>query len=98
MPTSSTRLKLRPAVSHAAFGSTSSTSSSALSFTPPAPVRPLVRPQILRTIPRSVRKYSDGTELDALEDLAVDVEKERLFHVPAKKSSGSRLAGPFVAL
>jgi len=95
MPTSSTRLKTRAPISHGAFGSTSSASSSTHSLSP-APIgrlRPLARLQIHRTVPRTARRYGDGTELDALEDLSVDAEKERLYRVPTKKTSGSRLSG-----
>lgn len=98
MPTSSTRLKTRAPVSHGVFGSTSSTISSSHRslaqdvVSSPAPPRPPL--QIHRALlPRSARKYGDGTELDGLEDLSDDAEKERLSRVPAGKPSGSHLSG-----
>ncbi|KAH6916851.1 hypothetical protein BKA70DRAFT_1417637 [Coprinopsis sp. MPI-PUGE-AT-0042] len=59
---------------------------------PPVPTPPPVAaPKLLRK-PKRTRTYGDGTELDALDDLPLDVDKESRFRVQPK-GYGNRIPG-----
>lgn len=107
MPTASSRAKARVPVTAVFPGQTQSTSPpSRQSSTSPVPMARVVSPSRLRPIfpvvkvgpklmkkPKSARTYGDGTELDALDDLAVEKDKEQKFRVnPKATSNGSRIA------
>lgn len=105
MPTTSSRAKIRPAISSVFSGigpnkdkdgrsSPSSRPSSTLSSgssgkSPHASAAPPV-PKLLKR-PKRARTYGDGTELDGIEDLPTDREKERLYRVTPKGVGGPRL-------
>lgn len=110
MPTSSSRAKIRPAIS-SVFGNMSrdrdkedrtspvhapssrpssiASSSSLRSHTTSSIPLP-VAPKILRR-PKRSRTYGDGTELDGIEDLPIDREREKQYRVVPRGAGASRL-------
>ncbi|THH18086.1 hypothetical protein EW146_g2842 [Bondarzewia mesenterica] len=103
MPTSSSRLKVRPLISNV-FPSSPST----LQSRPRSPMRPPSAssfrsrlaagtglsnsgPKVLRK-PKRQRTYGDGTELDGFDDLPTDRDKESRFRVQPK-GYGNRVPG-----
>lgn len=107
MPTTSSRAKIRPAISSVFSGiglgkdkdgrsspssRPPSTVSSGSSKKSPQPQRMPTGPKVLKR-PKRARTYGDGTELDGIEDLPTDREKERLYRVTPKGVGGPRLGG-----
>lgn len=107
MPTASSRAKARVPVSAVFPGQTQTISPpSRQSSTSPVPMARVASPSRLRPVfpsaragpklmkkPKTTRAYGDGTELDALDDLVVEKEKERKFRVtPKATSNGSRIS------
>ncbi|EIN14099.1 hypothetical protein PUNSTDRAFT_95668 [Punctularia strigosozonata HHB-11173 SS5] len=105
LPTSSTRLKSRPAIS-SVFPNASGSSSGARPASPvvrrpsstlanrPALVQsppPSSAAKMLRK-PKRARTYGDGTELDAIDDLPTDRDKEAKFRVKPT-GYGNRVPG-----
>lgn len=108
MPTSSSRAKIRPAIS-AVFGnapkdkddrtspvhlpssrpSSIASSSSLRSHTVSSIPKP-VAPKVLRR-PKRARTYGDGTELDGIEDLPIDREREKQYRVVPRGTGAPRL-------
>ena len=105
MPTSSSRAKIRPAISSVFSGigpskdkegrlspssRPSSTVSSGSSRSPPhSPPLP-TGPKILKR-PKKARTYGDGTELDGIEDLPTDRDREIRYRVTPKAVGAPRL-------
>ncbi|KAF8898877.1 hypothetical protein BD779DRAFT_44483 [Infundibulicybe gibba] len=104
MPTQS-RIKTRPPLTNV-FAGPSTASSSTIRATSPLPPRPPSSastkaarvsnppppvPKVLRR-PKRQRTYGDGTELDAIEDLPTDREKEGQYRVQPK-GYGNRIPG-----
>ncbi|KAI0321134.1 hypothetical protein OF83DRAFT_1237872 [Amylostereum chailletii] len=106
MPTNSSRMKVRPAIS-SVFPSPSPTSRATSPIPPRPPSSLSVRtrtpgpsagpssapagPRVLRK-PKRIRTYGDGTELDAFDDLPTDRDKETEFRVQPK-GYGNRVPG-----
>ncbi|GJJ13902.1 hypothetical protein Clacol_008159 [Clathrus columnatus] len=108
MPTTSSRAKIRPAIS-SVFGNVSkdkedrtspvhlptsrpssiASSSSLRSHTTTSIPKPAA-PKVLRR-PKRTRTYGDGTELDGIEDLPIDRERESQYRVVPRGSGGPRL-------
>lgn len=87
MPTSTTRSRTRPPITQSLFTHRPTPSSSSSTGASP-------RTLTMQTRPRGIgRKFGDGTELDDLDDLSVDAEKERQFRVPDKKDVSRRVKG-----
>ncbi|KAF8317345.1 hypothetical protein DL93DRAFT_2165608 [Clavulina sp. PMI_390] len=97
MPTLSSRAKSRVPIA-GVFSSESPTTASPPSRqsakSPPPPRvsspsrirQPMAGPSLMKK-PKSARTWGDGTELDGLEDLAVENEKERKYRVTPKATS-----------
>jgi hypothetical protein len=106
MPTQS-RLRPRPALSGVFAGSSIPATQPPVSPSPPIPSRPPcvlskkpsrianspppAAPKVLRR-PKRQRTYGDGTELDGIDDLPTDREKEGRFRVQPK-GYGNRIPG-----
>ena len=105
MPTSSSRLKARPAIS-SVFPPSSSATPRATSPIPPRPPSSLslhsrsatggsstssVAPKVLKK-PKRQRQFGDGTELDNFDDLPTDRDKESQYRVKPK-GHGNRVTG-----
>ena len=105
MPTSTFRLKARPPIS-SVFPPSSSVTPRATSPIPPRPPSSLSlrsrsgtgsssastsAPKVLRK-PKRQRQYGNGTELDAIDDLLTDRDKESRYRVQPK-GHGTRVTG-----
>ncbi len=105
MPTSSSRLKVRAPIS-SVFPPSSSATPRATSPIPPRPPSSLSlrsrsgtgsssastsAPKILKK-PKRQRQYGNGTELDAIDDLPTDRDKESRYRIQPK-GYGNRVAG-----